>query len=124
MNDGGPFHFGFLEEFGVPLRRLKAGEVIFKAGDAGDTMLLVVEGKIDIKVAGETVETVGLHGIVGEMALLDNAPRSATAVAATGGEIALIDRQTFLDLVREAPPFSLYVMRILADRIRRMNARL
>lgn len=122
MTDGGPFNFGFLEAFGVPLRRIKEGEVLFRAGEAGDTMLLVLEGKIDIRLGERTVETLGLHGLAGEMALIDNTPRSATAVAVTGGEIALIDRQTFLDLVQEVPTFSLYVMRILADRIRRMNA--
>lgn len=122
MTDGGPFNFGFLEAFGVPLRRMKAGEVLFRAGEAGDTMLLVLEGKVDIRLGERTVETLGLHGLAGEMALIDNAPRSATAIAVTGGEIALIDRQTFLDLVQEVPAFSLYVMRILADRVRRMNA--
>jgi len=83
--------------------------------------LLVIEGRIDVKLGDHTVETVGLHGIVGEMALIGNAPRSASAVAAASGEIALIDRQTFLDLVQEVPAFSLYVMRVLADRVRRMN---
>lgn len=121
MSDGGPFNFGFLEEFGVPLRRLTAGEVIFRAGDAGDTMILVMEGRVDIKVGERTVDTLGLHGIAGEMALIDQAPRSATAVAATAGEVAVIDRETFLELVREAPSFALYVMRILGNRIRRMN---
>jgi CRP-like cAMP-binding protein len=121
MSDGGPFNFGFLETFGVPLRRIRAGEVLFKTGDPGDVMILVVEGRVDIKVGDRTVESLGLHGIAGEMALIDNAPRSATAVAASGGEVALIDRETFLDLVREVPAFSLYVMRTLADRIRRMN---
>ncbi len=123
MSDGGPFNFGFLQDFGVPLRRMQAGEVLFRAGEPGDQMILVLEGRVAVELDGETVETVGLHGIAGEMALIDNAPRSATAVAATAGEIALIDRETFLDLVREMPAFSLYVMHILAERIRRMNVR-
>jgi CRP-like cAMP-binding protein len=121
MSNGGPFNFGFLETFGVPLQRIRAGDVLFKAGEPGEVMILVVEGRVDIRVGERTVETLGLHGIAGEMALIDNAPRSATAVAASAGEIALIDRDTFLDLVREVPAFSLYVMRTLADRIRRMN---
>lgn len=122
MTDSGPFHFGFLEEFGVPLRRLKAGDVVFRAGDAGDTMVLVLEGRIEIKVGEQVVDTLGLHGIAGEMALIDAAPRSATAVAATGCEVAVIDRETFLDLVREVPSFALYVMRVMGLRLRRMNA--
>lgn len=122
MSSGAPFHFGFLEEFGVPLRRLKAGDVVFTAGDDGDTMILVLEGRIEIRVGEQIVETLGLHGIAGEMALIDAAPRSATAVAATGCEVAVIDRETFLDLVREVPSFALYVMRVMGLRLRRMNA--
>lgn len=122
MTDSGPFHFGFLEEFGVPLRRLKAGDVVFQAGEDGDTMILVLEGRIEIKVGEQIVDTLGLHGIAGEMALIDAAPRSATAVAATGCEVAVIDRETFLDLVREVPSFALYVMRVMGLRLRRMNA--
>lgn len=116
-----PFTFQFLEEFGVPLKRMKAGETLFSAGEAGDKMYLVLEGKIDVKIGGKVVTTVGLHGIVGEMALLDLEPRSASAVAAEAGEVAIIDRSTFLDLVREQPSFSLYVMRVLAQRLRKMN---
>lgn len=121
MTDGSPFTFRFLEEFGVPLGRVGAGERLFKAGDAGDKMYLVLEGAIAIDVGGQTVETVGLHGLVGEMALLDSAPRSATATAVKKGEVAIIDRETFFDLVREEPSFALYVMRIMARRIRAMN---
>jgi CRP/FNR family transcriptional regulator, cyclic AMP receptor protein len=100
---------------------VNAGEVLFEKGAPGDSMVLVLEGQIEARLGGKVVDTVGLYGIVGEMALIDAAPRSATAVATKAGEIAVIDRQTFLDLVRENPAFSLYVMRLMAARIRRMN---
>jgi len=122
MTEGGPYNFSFLESFGVPLRRLKAGETLFLRGEEGKHMYLVVEGRIDVKVGGTIVENVGLHGIVGEMALIDKAPRSATAVAVTDSEVAVIDRDVFLALVGDSPAFSLYVMKIMAARIRRMNA--
>ena len=96
--------------------------MLFANGEAGDKMFLVLEGKVDVLVNDKVVTTVGLHGIVGEMALLDLEPRSATAVVSEAGEIAVIDRSTFLDLVREQPSFALYVMRTMAQRIRRMNA--
>ena len=121
MTDGGPFNFDFLESFGVPLKRVKAGEVLFQKGEPGEAMFLVLEGRIDIKLGDKVVDTVGLYGLIGEMALLDAAPRSATAVASSGGEVAVINRQTFLDLVRENPSFSLYVMRRMAARLRHMN---
>jgi CRP/FNR family cyclic AMP-dependent transcriptional regulator len=122
MTFGSPFTFQFLEEFGVPLKRMRAGERLFSAGDAGDQMFLVLEGKVNVLVGEKIVATIGLHGIVGEMALVDLEPRSATAVVSDAGEVALINRDTFLELVREQPSFALYVMGILAKRLRRMNA--
>jgi CRP/FNR family cyclic AMP-dependent transcriptional regulator len=122
MTFGSPFTFQFLEEFGVPLKRMHAGERLFSAGDAGDQMFLVLEGKVNVLVGEKIVATIGLHGIVGEMALVDLEPRSATAVVSDAGEVALINRDTFLELVREQPSFALYVMGILAKRLRRMNA--
>lgn len=118
---GTPFDFDFLERFKIPLKRYAAGEKIFLEEDPGDYMYLVVEGKVSIVTYGTVLENVGLHGIFGELALIDNAPRSAAALAAEPTEVALISRDTFLELVRANPAFSLYVMRQLATRIRRMN---
>lgn len=121
MPSTGPFTFQFLENFGVPLHRIAAGERLFSTGENGDAMYIVLEGKIDVKVGDRIVETVGLHGLIGEMALIDASPRSASAIAATKGEVAVVDRAAFLDLVREEPSFALYVMGVLAGRVRRMN---
>ncbi len=122
MTVSSPFTFRFLEDFGVPLRRLSAGERLFSAGEPGDQMFLILEGKVDVVVAGRVLETVGLHGVVGEMALIDAAPRSANVVVSQSGEAAVINRGVFFDLVREDPSFALYVMRIMAKRLRRMNS--
>jgi CRP-like cAMP-binding protein len=116
-----PFDFDFLERFRIPLKRFGAGEKIFLEEDPGDYMYLVIEGKVSIVTFGTVLENVGLHGIFGELALIDNSPRSAAAIAAEPSEVALINRETFLELVRHNPAFSLYVMRQLAARIRRMN---
>jgi CRP/FNR family cyclic AMP-dependent transcriptional regulator len=116
-----PFDFGFLERFSIPLKRYGAGEKIFLEGDSGEQMFLVIEGKVNIVTYGTVLENVGMHGIFGEMALIESAPRSAAAIAAESTEVAVIDRPTFLELVRDNPLFSLYVMRQLATRIRRMN---
>jgi CRP-like cAMP-binding protein len=118
---GAPFDFDFLERFKIPLKRYAAGEKIFLEEDPGDYMYLVVEGKVSIVTYGTVLENVGMHGIFGELALIDNSPRSAAALAAEPSEVALINRDTFLELVRANPAFSLYVMRQLAARIRRMN---
>jgi CRP-like cAMP-binding protein len=116
-----PFDFEFLERFKIPLKRYQAGEKIFLEDDPGDCMFVVIEGKVNIITYGSVLENVSMHGIFGEMALIDSAPRSAAAIAAEPTEVAIITRDRFLDLVRENPQFSLYVMHQLANRIRRMN---
>src|SRR5258706_2528045 len=64
------------------IRDYKKGRTIFKQGDPGsDCMFGVVEGAIDIQVGTETVERVLPSAVFGEMALIDQRPRSATAVA-------------------------------------------
>ncbi len=118
---GAPFDFEFFERFKIPMKRFSAGEKIFLEEDPGDYMYLVIEGKVSIVTFGTVLENVGMHGIFGELALIDNSARSAAALAAEPTEVALINRDTFLELVRHNPAFSLYVMRQLAGRIRRMN---
>ena len=60
-----------------------AGQTVFQVGDPGELMYVVQEGELDILVAGRVVETVGEGGVVGEMAIIDNIPRSATVIART-----------------------------------------
>ncbi|HEU5100134.1 MAG TPA: Crp/Fnr family transcriptional regulator [Roseiflexaceae bacterium] len=61
----------------------------------------------------------GPGGIVGEMALIDDRPRSATAVAATDCRLVPIDERRFTFLVQQTPMFALAVMRVMAERLRR-----
>jgi CRP-like cAMP-binding protein len=116
-----PFDFRFLERFSIPLKRYEAGQKIFLEEDPGENMFVVIEGKVNIVTYGSVLENIGMHGIFGEMALIDSAPRSAAAIAVEPTEVAIISKDAFLRLVRENPEFSLYVMHQLADRIRRMN---
>ncbi|GAG06465.1 unnamed protein product, partial [marine sediment metagenome] len=59
--------------------------------------------------------------IFGELALLDGAPRSATAVALEPTEVAVIDERAFLYMVERDPKIALQLLRRLAERLRRMN---
>ncbi len=121
MNTDVPFDFRFLERFLIPLKRFRAGNHVFVEGDAGHHMFVVLEGQVKIVRDGLILETVGLHGVFGEMALIDDSPRSATATTVTASELAIIDRAGFLRLVGENPGFSLYVMKQMGLRIRRLN---
>jgi CRP/FNR family transcriptional regulator, cyclic AMP receptor protein len=98
-----------------------AGQIIFEEGQARDFMYVVKKGEVDIVIRGHVVETVGEDSFFGELALIDHAPRSATAIAKTDCELIKIDERQFLYLVQETPFFALIVMRTLAARIRRRN---
>ncbi len=100
---------------------LEPGATLFKEGDLGDEMFAVLEGDIELMHQGSTLEKVGPGGIVGEMALIDPAPRSASAVATTAARLARVDKKQFTYLVQEHPTFALQVMAVMAERIRRAN---
>jgi CRP-like cAMP-binding protein len=99
-----------------------AGEIIFREGQTGDVMYVVQSGEVEISVAGRTVEIVGAGGLLGEMALIDNEPRSATATARTACRIVPIDEDRFQFLVQQTPYFATQVMRVMAFRLRQMDA--
>lgn len=99
----------------------KAGEQLFQEGDQGTVMYVLRAGEVAIDVGGKTVENVSPGGLIGEMALLDNAPRSAGATALTDCDVVPIDQRRFLFLVQETPFFALEVMRVMARRLRAMN---
>ncbi len=113
-----------LFEHSNDIRAVPAGTTIFREGDERDYMYAVVEGEVDLFVKGQRVETVERGGIFGEMALIEKSDRVATAVSRTDAKIVPVDEQRFLFLIQQTPNFSLHVMRVLSDRLRRMDARL
>ena len=80
-----------------------------------------MRGQVEIRSGNRHFETLGADGIFGEMALIDDSPRSATAVALTEVTVAPIKENQFLFLVKNTPFFALSVMRVLAYRLRRQN---
>lgn len=99
----------------------EAGATIFEADEKGDFMYVVIEGEIDISLKGQVLETVQAGGMFGEMALIDNLPRSATAVARTSCKLAKVDETRFMYLIQNTPSFAVQIMRIMSDRLRRQN---
>jgi CRP/FNR family transcriptional regulator, cyclic AMP receptor protein len=84
-------------------------------------MYVVKSGEVELKVRDKSVEIVGTDGFFGEMALVDQAPRSATAVAKTDCVVVPISEKHFLFMVEETPFFALAVLRTLTARLRRMD---
>jgi CRP-like cAMP-binding protein len=107
-----------------PLQSIQPGQKIFNQGQSGDWMYVVVEGEVDLLINDVLVERVGPGGVLGEMALLDAAPRSATAIAHTACRLWPINRRRFSLIIQETPEFALQVMRAMAGRLRRMDRRL
>jgi CRP/FNR family cyclic AMP-dependent transcriptional regulator len=99
------------------------GEVIFSAGDTGREMYVVRTGSVDLKIGDTVLESVGPGGILGELALVDPAPRSASAVAGPDCSLVRVDQAAFDDLVRRVPGLALEVMRVMARRLRKANPR-
>jgi CRP-like cAMP-binding protein len=98
-----------------------AGQKIFTEGESGDTMYVVEEGEVEVLVRGQVIETVGAGGIIGEMALIDASPRSATVVAKTDCTLVEVDSKRFERLVSYNPFFALQMMRVLVQRLHRRN---
>ena len=113
--------FTVLSSLGGERRQYAAGEVIFRAGDAGEELFVIRDGTVAVEVKGVIVERLGSSEIFGEMALVEAKPRSATVIAETDCVIVPISEKQFLTMVEYAPSFSLAVIRTLAHRLREAN---
>ena len=98
------------------------GEFLFKEGDKRELMYVLLEGEVEIRLGDYVVETAVPGALIGEMALIDDSPRAANAVAKTPCRLATIDRRRFHFLVQQHPQFATHVMKELANRLRHMNA--
>lgn len=102
-------------------RDYPAGHVFFSLGDRGDVMYVLLKGDVEISVRDRVIETVGPGGVFGEMALIDNRERSASAKALTPVKAGTIDQGQFLYFLRTHPSFSIEVMSVMAERLRLLN---
>ena len=97
-----------------------AGHVLFRQEDAPNVMYGIVEGEVEVLVGDRVIDSVGPGGIVGELALIDLKPRSATVRTVTDARLVPIDQRRFLFLVQETPFFALNVMKVMAERLRKL----
>jgi len=105
----------------IPISEYKAGETIFREGDRGSEFYVIQRGRVRILSGNRLLETLGENEIFGEMALIDDSPRSATAAAETDVAVAPVTEEQYLFLVRHTPFFALKVLRVLAQRLRAQN---
>jgi CRP/FNR family cyclic AMP-dependent transcriptional regulator len=98
------------------------GKIIMMAGQTAALMYVVVEGRVEISIRGAVVERVGPGGVFGEMALVDQSPRSANAAAETDCALLAINRNVFLSLVKSNPTFGISLLSAMAERVRNTAA--
>ncbi|MEZ5787138.1 MAG: cyclic nucleotide-binding domain-containing protein [Xanthobacteraceae bacterium] len=120
MADDG-FNLSLLTQLGGPVRSFKAGDIIFREGDAGTEVFVVKSGRVEVRNGERLLDELSDHDLFGEMALVDTSPRSATAVAKTDVEVVPLTEKQFVYLVGEVPYFALKVMRVMARRLRAQN---
>ena len=113
-----------LFRFETDLLQIGAGQPVFKVGDPGDRMYVLMTGEADIVVGNVVVERAGPGALLGELALVDATPRTATVMAITDCSLLPIDVKRFRFLVQETPNFALHVMKVIAERLRNMDRRL
>lgn len=97
-----------------------AGKVIMSAGAVGAFMYVVLAGRAAISVGDSVVERVGPGGMFGEMALVDNCVRAASASAETDCKLLAINRTDFLDLVKAKPAFGASLLKSIALRMQQL----
>jgi CRP/FNR family cyclic AMP-dependent transcriptional regulator len=108
----------------------RRSDVIFKEGSIASEMYLIHSGRVLLSVRQDETQQIPLvvlnpGDFFGEMALVDDSPRSATASAIEDNtELIVIDRARFLFLVRQQPEFALSLMHTLCQRLRGMDKRL
>lgn len=93
------------------------GDVIFRAGDMAHHMYVVVVGEVELRLGERVLGTSRAGDLLGEMAVVGNHKRSATAVATTHCRLVPINERRFVLLVQETPYFALHVMKVLAERV-------
>jgi CRP/FNR family cyclic AMP-dependent transcriptional regulator len=95
-----------------------AGDTILREGQIGVLMYVVLKGKVAIRAGEKPLETVGPGGIFGEMALVDRAPRLASAVAEGNVKLLAINRAAFLNLVKHSRRFAASLLAAVSARAR------
>ena len=96
---------------------LTAGNVLVDQGDPGTHCYVILEGNASVYVRGDHVATMHRGSMVGEMALVDHRPRTATVVADTDLDLLRFDSAAFAKLLEEMPKASERVMTLLRTRM-------
>ena len=102
---------------------LEQGEVLFRQGDVGDSLCIVISGRlritVDVNDSPETIAEMGRGEMIGEMAVLSDQPRTATAMAARDSELVRISRDAFQAFSEKYPQIMMRTVGYLVERLRK-----
>ena len=101
--------------------KVPAGHALFSENEEGHMMYVLAVGSAEVIVNNRVVERLEHGSIVGEMGLVSPGPRSASVVALSDCEFVAVDEKRFQFLVQQTPSFATQVMRVMAERLRRVN---
>ena len=104
--------------------RCEQKHVIFKEGDQGDSMFVIISGKVDVIQNDHSITQLERGTCIGEMALLDQEPRSADTITLEESVLLKIDQEGFFQLMASNPEIMKQIVKILTGRVRSMNKKL
>lgn len=102
---------------------IPATTTIMREGEIDSSMYVVLSGEISVSIQGTFVERIGTGGILGEIALVNNAPRAASAVALTEVQLLPISHDDFMNLVKSNPAFAISLLKAIAIRLEIQTAK-
>jgi len=100
---------------------IKAGTVLTREGEPGNEAFIIASGKAEATLRGERLNVLGPGSAVGEMALLDRSPRSATVTAKDDLHVLVLDPRSFGAMIDETPTVARKIMQALAQRLRELE---
>ena len=98
-----------------------SGHVLMREGATGQEFFVIVKGTVDVERGGRHLRTLGPGDFVGEIALIDDAPRTATATAASDAQLLVLAHREFHSLMDQFPAIRTCVLEALASRIRNLE---
>lgn len=108
------------------VKSYEPGQVIFKEGDPGDEMFIIIEGEVEIRKrtsssTARTLSTFKGGDVFGEMAIIERKPRSAAAVAVKPSRMLVMNEALFLAMIERNPDFARKMILVLSERLRKSN---
>ncbi|HVG68004.1 MAG TPA: cyclic nucleotide-binding domain-containing protein [Gaiellales bacterium] len=100
---------------------LKPGTVIIREGNTGGEFFIVIEGTIEVKRKGRRLARLGPGDYLGEIALIDHGPRTATAMVETEARLLVLASREFHSMLASDPRIENKILRTLAARVRDMS---